>query len=110
LLLFDCQPCLARGKPAGLNSSDYALAQNAFKEKTPEVMLEELPKIGVSDQFLCALAVSSRLAIARRLRSETTMSLKWVAQRLSFSSWKHMSNLLNQPLAESVNSQSTLGL
>jgi hypothetical protein len=39
--------------------------------KAARIMSEELAKIGVSGQFLCALAVSSRLAIARRLRSET---------------------------------------
>ncbi len=35
----------------------------------------------------------SKLALAQRLRRETTMSLKWVAQQLGFASW----TLLVQP-------------
>jgi len=30
-----------------------------------------------------------------RLRQETTMSLKWIAQRLQMGSWTYISNLLN---------------
>jgi hypothetical protein len=33
---------------------------------------------------------------ARRLRQETTMSLKWIAQRLHMGSWTYVSNLLNE--------------
>jgi hypothetical protein len=35
------------------------------------------------------------MALARLLRQETTMSLKWVAQRLHVGSWTYVSNLLN---------------
>ena len=35
--------------------------------------------------------------LARRLRQETTLSLKWIAQRLQMGSWTHLSNLLNDP-------------
>ena len=38
---------------------------------------------------------TKRFPIARRLRQETTMSLKWVAQRLQMGSWSYVSNLLN---------------
>ena len=34
--------------------------------------------------------------LARRLRQETTMSLKWIAERLHMGSWTYVSNLLNQ--------------
>ena len=36
-----------------------------------------------------------KAAVARRLRKETTMSLKWIAQRLQMGSWTYVSNLLN---------------
>ena len=34
------------------------------------------------------------LKIALRLRQETTMSLKWIAQRLKMGTWTYVSNLL----------------
>jgi len=39
----------------------------------------------------------AKVRLARRLRQETTMSLKWIAQRLHMSSWTYVSNLLNEP-------------
>jgi len=35
-----------------------------------------------------------RIALAQRLRKETTMSLKWIALRLQMGSWSYVSNLL----------------
>jgi hypothetical protein len=35
-------------------------------------------------------------SLARARRSETTMSLKWIARRLEMGSWTHVSNLLCQ--------------
>ena len=32
----------------------------------------------------------------RRQEEETTMSLKWIAQRLHMGGWTHVSNLLNE--------------
>jgi len=37
-----------------------------------------------------------KVALARRLRHETTMSLKWIAQRLHMGSWTYVSNLLHE--------------
>jgi hypothetical protein len=37
-----------------------------------------------------------KVALARRLRQETTMSLKWIAQRLHMGSWTCVSNLLHE--------------
>ena len=37
-----------------------------------------------------------RVQVARRLRQETTMSLKWIAARLHMGSWTYVSNLLNE--------------
>jgi hypothetical protein len=35
-------------------------------------------------------------SLARALRSETTVSLRWIARRLETGSWPHVSNLLRQ--------------
>jgi hypothetical protein len=43
------------------------------------------------------------VALAGRLRRETRMSRKWIAQRLSIGSWTYVSNLLNNN--KSANSQ-----
>jgi putative transposase len=37
-----------------------------------------------------------KVALARRLRQETTMTLKWIAQRLHMGSWTYVSNLLRE--------------
>ena len=39
----------------------------------------------------------SKVMLARRLRQETTMSLKWIAARLQMGTWTCVSNLLNEP-------------
>ena len=41
-----------------------------------------------------------KVELARRLRRETTMSLKWIAQQLGIGSWKYLSNLLGQRAAD----------
>jgi hypothetical protein len=35
-----------------------------------------------------------KIAAARRLRKETTMTLKWIAERLQMGSWTYVFNLL----------------
>jgi hypothetical protein len=37
-----------------------------------------------------------KVGLARRLRQETTMDLKWIAQELRIGSWKYLSNLLSR--------------
>ena len=39
---------------------------------------------------------TEKVRIARRLRRETTMTLKWIADRLNMGSWTHLSNLLSK--------------
>ena len=39
----------------------------------------------------------SKVKLARRLRQETTMSLKWIAQQLQMGNWTCVSELLNEP-------------
>ncbi|HWQ91383.1 MAG TPA: hypothetical protein VN673_06910 [Clostridia bacterium] len=37
-----------------------------------------------------------KVGLAVRLRRETTMGLKWIADELGVGSWKYLSNLLNK--------------
>ena len=37
-----------------------------------------------------------KVALARRLRAETTMTLAWIARRLQMGSWTYVSNLLHE--------------
>jgi hypothetical protein len=37
-----------------------------------------------------------KVALARVVRAQTPMSLKWIARRLEMGSWTHVSNLLRQ--------------
>jgi hypothetical protein len=57
---------------------------------------EELGAAGWQESDLQARAKRNvtKLRIARRLRTETTMSLKWIAQRLHMGTWTYVSNLL----------------
>ena len=49
-----------------------------------------------------------KVQLARRLRRETTLNLKWIAQQLGVGSWKYLSNVLGQ---EAMNTaQADLGL
>jgi REP element-mobilizing transposase RayT len=43
---------------------------------------------------------AQKVAMAWRLRAETTMSLKWIAQRLAMGTWTHVSNCLVQKRKE----------
>ena len=37
-----------------------------------------------------------KVKLARRLRAETTMTLRWIADRLRMGSWTYVSNLLRE--------------
>ena len=37
-----------------------------------------------------------KVRLAQRLRRETTMDLKWIAEELTVGSWKYLSNLLSR--------------
>jgi hypothetical protein len=59
---------------------------------------EEVERLGWREDELRARRKGHRakVLLARRLRQETTMSLKWIAERLHMSSWTYVSNLLNE--------------
>ncbi len=49
------------------------------------------------------------MVIARRVRQETTLSLKWIAERLALGTWRYVSNLRNEK-AELSSAQEVLPL
>ena len=67
-------------------------------QKADRIVKEETERLGWHENELRTRRKGDKdkIAVARRLRQETTMSLKWIAQRLEMGSWTYVSNLLNQ--------------
>ncbi len=70
--------------------------------KAERLVCEELDRLAWAEQELqlCSKGHRDKVAIARRLRQESTISLKWIAQRLHMGSWTYVSNLLRPHNAE----------
>ena len=67
-----------------------------FAEAIYHVMNEEMNRLGWSAEALrqAGKGNEEKVRLAARLKKETTMSLKWIAQHLEMGSWTHVSNLL----------------
>lgn len=74
-------------------------------------MSEELGRMGWLEDELRGRPKGhpGKVVIARRLRQQTPMSLKWIAERLHMGTWTYVSNLLNQK-AEAPAAQEVLPL
>jgi len=75
--------------------------------KAERIVVQELKRLRWAESELQARRKGDKhkVALAGRLRRETTMSLKWIAQRLNMGSWTYVSNLLANPkTTKSVNS------
>jgi putative transposase len=72
--------------------------QETGEQKAERVLREHLQRRGWKEEDLPGLPKGdkSKVALARRLRQETTMSLKWIARRLRMGSWTYVSNLLHK--------------
>ena len=77
--------------------------QESGEQKARRIIDEELVKLGLSLEQLRLRRSGhpAKARVARRLRQETTMSLKWVAQELGIGSWKYLSNMLSEQPANS---------
>jgi REP element-mobilizing transposase RayT len=66
-------------------------------QKAERIVREELQRLDWPEEGLRMQPKGHRAKVmmARRLRQETTMSLKWIAKRLQMGSWTYVSNLLN---------------
>ena len=69
------------------------------QEKARRIIAQELKRRGWTEQDLRKRRKGDRhkVKLARRLRSETTMTLAWVAQHLHMGSWGYVANLLKRP-------------
>jgi hypothetical protein len=80
--------------------------------KTEWQLGKELERLGWDEVQLRARPKGhrSKVMLARRLRQETTMSLKWIAGRLQMGTWTYVSNLLNEPPETHPQAQEVLPL
>jgi REP element-mobilizing transposase RayT len=82
-----------------VGASHYgAERQESGEQKAARIVREELRRGGVKEEQLPAMRKGDKLkvSLARRLRRETTMTLKWIARRLHMGSWTYVSNLLHE--------------
>ena len=72
--------------------------QETGVQKAGRMVREELQRLGRPEDELPGRPDGHRgkVMMARRLRRETTMSLKWIARRLQMGTWTCVSNLLNE--------------
>jgi hypothetical protein len=81
--------------------------QETAVQMAERLVREELERMGWSEEQLRGRPKGhpGKVAIARRLRQETIMSLKWIAQRLEMGTWTYVSNLLNARVTASPNQE-----
>ncbi len=89
-----------------------AQRQETGLQKAERIVKEELERLGWAEDELGGRRKGHRakVMLARRLRQETTMSLKWIAQRLQMGSWTYVSNLSNEPPSLHPQAQEVLRL
>jgi hypothetical protein len=60
------------------------------------IVRQELKRLGWSEAELKRRRKGgkNKVALARRLREETTVSLRWIAENLHMGTWTHVSNRL----------------
>lgn len=65
-------------------------------QRAERIIAEELMKMGCSEADLPSQRKGDprKIALAKHLRRETTMSLAWIARRLHMGQWTYLSNLL----------------
>lgn len=71
-----------------------------------------LERLGWKEEALRLLPKGhpAKVELARPLRQQTTLSLKWIARRLHMGSWTYVANLLAQPAEAAISCQNTLPL
>jgi hypothetical protein len=75
----------------------YGMERREVEEaRARQILAEEMKALGrrAAELGKTSKGDASKVPLASRLRSQTTMSLKWIAQALEMGSWTHVSNLL----------------
>ena len=69
--------------------------RESAEQRAERIIAEVLRKLGLKRGQMELLPATRQVKVrlARRLRRETTMSLKWIAEQLGIGSWKYLSNL-----------------
>jgi len=72
--------------------------QETGEQKAERLLREEFQRLARKEKGLPLQdkADRSKVALARRLRQETTMSLKCIARRLEMGSWTYVADLLHE--------------
>jgi REP element-mobilizing transposase RayT len=72
--------------------------KESAEESGRRILAQKLSELGLTLVQLEALPANAtvKVELARRLRRETTLSLKWIAEQLGVGSWKYLSNLVGQ--------------
>jgi REP element-mobilizing transposase RayT len=85
--------------PGSVSEHHHARERSQTDEQRAEAIISaRLKQLGWGKADLGTRRKSDpkKVALARVLRSQTTMSLKWIARRLEMGSWTYVSNLLRQ--------------
>jgi REP element-mobilizing transposase RayT len=85
--------------PGSVSEHHHARERSQTEEQRAEAIISaRLKQLGWGKADLGTRRKSDpkKVALARVLRSQTTMSLKWIARRLEMGSWTYVSNLLRQ--------------
>jgi REP element-mobilizing transposase RayT len=86
--------------PISVRDHHYASERSETDEQRAErIVRARLAKLGWRNQDLSTRRKSDpqKIRLAEKLRFETTVSLRWIAQRLEMGTWTHVSNLLQRP-------------
>jgi hypothetical protein len=70
--------------------------RESTEEKAQRIVTEELKRLRWTEDDLRTHRKGDpkKVKIARRLRQETTVTLKWIAERLTMGTWTHVTNRL----------------
>ena len=99
------QELLERGRAGAGEHQRADLRRETVAEKARRILNEELDKLGWTGAELAQRPKGDarKVRMARRLRAETSVTLKWIAEHLQMGSWTHVANRLSQHAAQSDN-------
>ena len=86
-----------------IGATNYGAERREMEEaKAQRLVKEEMERLGWKEKDLLRTPKGDRgkVKIAVRLRGETTMTLKWIANRLAMGGWTNVSNLLGAEQAK----------
>jgi hypothetical protein len=68
------------------------------QQKARRIIAEELQSAGLVEEELARMRKGDevKVRIAQRLRAETLVTLRWIAERLHMGVWTHVAHLLYQ--------------